>query len=233
MRFVNFFVVGFTALFISSAHASQCNDVNAASMKLPLSTSMELIEGRDKVFLEHIGAVDDRFGTSLAMNTPYSPILSLRDQISSQLGLEKPLNFFTGWAPQGEAHVTVVTPVEYHDKLRPFVTPEKMSEIALQYRIQNSDLEILGIGRGQATLSGQMQDTYFVIVRSENLLAIRQAIYEEYLRNGGPATGWNPYEFYPHITVGYTGTRDLHIDDGVKKDVEHSLDERFLLCIEK
>ncbi|MNL53683.1 hypothetical protein D3C87_1769470 [compost metagenome] len=126
---------------------------------MPLVASIELTKGGNEPFLERIGAVDDRFGTTLAMNTPYPPIVSIRNQIAEQLGLEKSLNFFAGFAANGEAHVTTVTPVEYHDKLRAFVSPEKMSEIALRYDIQNSDLKILGIGRGRANLAGEMQDT--------------------------------------------------------------------------
>ena len=231
MRVLQFLAISFTSLVMSLTQASNYMElISGATNGLPLVASSKLANGKDQPFLEHIGAVEDRFGTTLAMNTPYAPIASLRKQITRQLSLAAPLKFFTGFANEGEAHVTTVTPVEYHDKLRAFVSPEKMTEIALQYDIQASDLQVLGIGKGSANLAGQIQDTYFVIVYSENLLQIRRAIYEEYLRNNGPVGGWDPEHFYPHITIGYT-ERDLHESDGVKKDVENSLDTNFAFWI--
>jgi hypothetical protein len=188
-------------------------------------------DGRGLPFVEHIGANSDPFGTTLAMNTPYDPIVSLRQQVSDHLALPAPLKFFRGFAENGEAHITTITPVEYHYKLRGFVSPEKMTEIALKHDIQRSDIQVLGLGRGSALLAGIRQDTYFVIVQSENLLRIRRAVYQEYMENGGRAEDWDPEHFYPHITIGFTD-RDLHESDGVIKDLEHSLDPRFLLRLD-
>lgn len=232
MHLPHILVVAFTVLFTYSSQVSLRAEVFSTAMHgLPLIASSALTNGKSQPFIEHIGAPGDRYGTTLAMNTPNAPIASLRRQISEQLGLSSPLKFFTGFAKEGEAHVTTVTPVEYHDKLRGFVRPETMTQIALQYNIQASDLQILGIGKGSTVRGGNNQDTYFVIVHSENLLRIRRAIYEEYLRNKGPAENWDPEHFYPHITIGFTD-RDLHEVDGVIKDLQHSLDPRFSLFIQ-
>ncbi len=231
MKGYQFLAVAFSVLFINVTQANTCSYfLSKNSNPKSLTISADALRNESMPFLEHIGLPDDRFGTSLAMNIQYPPIVSLREQITQQLGLSTPLKFFTGFNKNGEAHVTTVTPVEYHDKLRRFVSPEKMSEIAMRFNIQSSDLEILGLGCGQAVLSGKNEDTYFVIIRSENLLRIRRAIYEEYLRNGGIPSEWNPEHFFPHITIGYT-LRDLHEDDGVFKDLVHSLDARFRLYL--
>jgi 2'-5' RNA ligase len=146
------------------------------------------------------------------------------------LNLEKPLNYFKGWNPTGEAHVTTITPVEYFWILKNYVDMKKINQIANELKIQNSDLTVLGLGRGQTLIDGKIEETYFVIVHSENLLKIRRSIYQEYLKAGGNPANWNPENFYPHITIGFT-KRDLHEKDGVLKDVEHSLDNRFELVI--
>lgn len=215
------------ALFLTcSIHSA-----GAYAHQLPvqhLYISSEVLENQQETFIEHIGAPENPYGTTLAMNIQYAPVRALRSQIEDRLGQNSPLKIFTGFAKEGEAHVTTVTPIEYHRTLKPFVTPERMSEIARAYNIQSSDLEILGLGRGQAVLNGKNEDTYFIIVRSENLLRIRRAIYQDYIRAGGDPHAWNPEHFFPHITIGFTA-RDLHESDGVQKDIKNSLDSRFLL----
>ncbi|MCM2280544.1 MAG: hypothetical protein NDI61_01710 [Bdellovibrionaceae bacterium] len=164
------------------------------------------------------------------MNIRYAPVQGLKSRIETALDLTIPLKIFTGWNPNGEAHVTTITPPEFDLVLKGFVAPERMNAIAREMRIQESDLEILGVGRGEATLDGKKEETYFLIVRSANLLKIRRAIHAEFVRNGGKASSWNPEHFFPHITIGFT-KRDLHENDGVLKDVANSLDERFHLIV--
>lgn len=166
------------------------------------------------------------FETALAMNIQYGPIKLIRDALSHSLKYQ--LNFFTGWNKAGEAHVTVITPPEFDTIIGKFVSIDRIEQIALSNDIQSSDFTIQGIGRGQIKVNGKPEETYFIILHSENLLNIRRQVYQEYLNNGGPVEGWNPDHFYPHITVGYS-LRDLHEADGVIKDAAHSLDDRFKL----
>lgn len=198
--------------------------VSSAAITLQLDKSV--LNNQDLSFKSHRG--DGRFDTTLAMNVQYAPVKSLREELVQVLGHE--LKFFTLWQPTGEAHITVVTPVEYFDKIKPYLSIERIEAIAQELNIQNSKFDILGLGLGQATLQKKTEETYFIIVRSENLLNIRKQIYAEYLQNGGPEGLWDPNLFYPHITVGYT-LRDLHIDDGVIKNVDMSLDNRFDLTL--
>ncbi len=76
----------------------------------------------------------------------------------------------------------------------------------MTFSLQISRLRVL---QRSAELNGKPEETYFLILHSENLLKIRRQIYQDYLANGGPAQAWNPDHYYPHITVGYS-LRDLH-----------------------
>jgi 2'-5' RNA ligase len=195
-----------------------------AQGRVPVSVSPSILQNYKMSFMSHTGP--GAFDNALAMNMPYESVANVRHQVSRFLGFD--LKTFRGWVSQGEAHVTVITPPEFASRLSKYLSIQRIEEIAEQNHIQNSDLQILGLGSGSASINGQMQSTYFLIVYSKNLLAIRQQIYHEYLKNGGPSNSWNPLHFFPHITIGFT-LRDLHDQDGVIKDVSHSLDKRFSL----
>lgn len=170
---------------------------------------------------------------ALAMDISYTPILRIRDQIEKSLYNGKPLKFLTAWEPQGEAHITTITPVEYQecmwseDRKIDVLHIKDIEEIALDHNIQGSDLVFLGMGYGEKDFTDRnnIDQTHFVIVTSKNLLKIRHAVYSRYLENGGDAGCWNPDQFYPHITVGYTH-KDIHFPD-VEKNLKNSQDSRF------
>lgn len=190
--------------------------------QIPLSKSIYVNDNLP--FESHQGS--GPFDTAIAMNIQYQPVKSIREMLSTYL--QYPLRFFRDWNKDGEAHITVITPPEYTDVIKKFVSIERIEEIALQNTIQNSDLKILGLGRGVVNINDKAEETYFLIMKSKNLLKIRQQIYEEFVKNGGNKNAWNPRHFHPHITIGYS-LRDLHEADGVIKDVTHSLDDRFEL----
>lgn len=176
-----------------------------------------------------------RFDNALALNVQYAPIRALRSQLDAALG--GTLSFFKLWNPEGEAHVTVINPPEYYDILagadpsRPILSIERIGQIAAEQRMQEADLRILGLGSGHVTLDGKAESTYFVLVESKKLRAVRRQIHREFVARGGNPNAWDPEHFFPHITVGYT-KRDLHEVDGVLKDVAHSLDKRFKLKLQ-
>lgn len=168
---------------------------------------------------------------ALALNVSYQGIPEMRRAIGVALGFN--LEFFKGWNELGEAHVTVVTPPEMEKLLvnkEKYMSLKRINEIALENKIQSSDLNIKGLGSGRAIINGKQEFTFFMIVESENLLKIRKAIYQEFVKNGGGSKAWDYQIFYPHITIGYTKD-DLHIDDGVIKDMQNSFDHRFDLKI--
>jgi 2'-5' RNA ligase len=195
--------------------------------KAPVITLARTVEhNQDLPFIPHHGP--GRFDSALVMNVRYAPISQLRSQMEKVLGNK--MDFLKLWDPAGEAHVTILTPLEYHDVLRSHLPVERIEEMARQERLQEAVLKVVGLGCGRANLDGKMEETYFVIVRSEELLQFRQKVHSEFTALGGSPEAWDPRHFYPHITVGYT-KRDLHEADGVLKDMVHSFDPRFNLSL--
>lgn len=171
-------------------------------------------------FIEHIDEDDASYGNSLALNVNYESILKLRTRISTVIG--KKLKFFQGWSLDGEAHVTTITPPEYVNTLRHYISIRRIHEIAIEENIQSAELEILGIGSGEKIIDGTKEQTFFVIVDSAKLRHIRMRIYREFVKNGGNPRDFDPHWFFPHITIGFT-LRDIHEPD-ILKNIKYSLD---------
>ena len=159
---------------------------------------------------------------ALAMNIHYATILEARHFIEEKTGYT--LNFLKEWKRDGEAHITVINPVEYKKLLKDHLSIRELNALATQFHIQDSDVHAIGIGRSQALINQKMEETFYVVVQSHNLVLLRNAIRAQFNKNGGDLSSWEN-DYYPHITVGFT-KRDLHASDGAKKDAR-SLDERF------
>jgi 2'-5' RNA ligase len=196
----------------------------AAFSQTPLNITTAIYQNYEETFHSHIG--EGQFDSTLAMSIRYSPIKSLREQIQSALKIN--LDYFKGWNPNGEAHVTVITPVEFYHVLKNKLSMKEIEAIADKYDIQESMLSLHGIGSAKEMVEGKEEETFFVIVDSANLRNIRQQIFYEFTRRGGDRGAFDPAWFFPHITIGYT-KRDLHESDGVKKNLKHSYDKRFAL----
>lgn len=185
-----------------------------------LSISKAMLNNSKMPFVERSQA--------LALNVHYKDVQSLRANISKSI--HRQLKFLQSWDANGEAHVTTITPPEAGVLTR-FIPEKKINQIARDLKIQESDIEILGIGSGKKKFGNETGETFFIIVKSRNLLLIREKILEAYLKAGGPANNFKPKYFYPHVTIGYTHS-DIHEQDGLIKDVQHSLDSRFTLIVE-
>jgi 2'-5' RNA ligase len=145
----------------------------------------------------------------LAMNLPYAPYKSLYEQIQDAEKIQ--LN------TRGEAHITVVTPVEYDKVLKKHMSIAEITKIAEEAKIQDLNFNPVCIGRGEKELSGKPEKVYYVVVESSDLIDLRGKIEEAYVKNGGKPQEFVPEKFLPHVTLGYTA-RDLHIEDGVTKN---------------
>ena len=159
---------------------------------------------------------------ALAMNITHSEIVSARMQIESALNLK--LDYFKGWKPiLGESHITVITPPEFN-RIQKYISMSQINNIARREKIQRSDIKMLGIG------SAKKEDaqTFFIIVKSKNLLKIREAIASVVYLKSKDNTLFAANWFYPHITIGYI-KKDLHEKDGVIKNTLKSYDKRFTL----
>jgi 2'-5' RNA ligase len=145
----------------------------------------------------------------LSMNLPYRHYQELLQYTEQQEDIHL-LN-------RGEAHITVISPVEYDSALKRHLSIEEIHEIAERAGIQKTPFEEICIGRGQKILQGRPEKTYFVVVQSEGLVKLRQLIAEAFVAHGGHPQDFHPEIFYPHVTLGYTA-RDLHFEDGVIKN---------------
>jgi 2'-5' RNA ligase len=143
----------------------------------------------------------------LAMNIDFDSISTIRKDVEKMEKLSL-LN-------RGEAHITVITPPEF-EQLRSVLTIELLNEVAQLNRIQETPFEIVCVGRGQLKESKKTLSAYYVVVAAPALITLRHTIAILYKTRGGLAADFNPDNFYPHITVGFT-ERDLHQSDGVVK----------------
>jgi len=125
---------------------------------------------------------------------------------------------------RGEAHITVITPIEYYDVLKSKISMEEINTIALQASIQDSEFKIEYIGEGKK----DKDSTFYLVVSSPQLVAIRKLIQEQFESRGGEKNTFKAEHFYPHITLGFT-TRDLHESDGVIKDSRSCIEKVSIL----
>lgn len=158
-------------------------------------------------FIEHVG--DKPMQSYLTQNIHFPPVDRLRGDLEGKLGVSL--------KNRGEAHITVVTPVEYDKVLAPRLSMRKINEIARQAGIQSIPFEPLCIGAGQLKIDGRDEQAYFIVVNAPKLVELRRTVQQAFVAAGGDGTTFVPENFFPHITLGFT-KRDLHAEDGVIKD---------------
>lgn len=141
----------------------------------------------------------------ISYDLDFAPYKKKREELEKKLSINL--------KNRGEAHITLITPPEY-DQLKKHLSDEEIHQAAQKFLKTKPQFEILCTGTGSKVLHNQNEKTFFLVVKSEELLRFRQ----ELTKNKNiPTSEFNPQVFYPHITLGFT-ERDLHIDDGVIKD---------------
>ncbi len=179
-----------------------------SSLAATYSLSDAVKNGHSAAFQSHEGL--GAFDSYLVMNLPYSPMLDLFQQVTTA-ETRTLIN-------RGEAHITVITPVEYWNALRPQgVSMSEINDIARTMDIQGSDFNILCLGRGSASINGVTEHTFYVVVESTDLMNLRREIEKLFVSKGGSLGKFDATKYYPHITLGFT-SRDLFESDGVFKD---------------
>lgn len=156
--------------------------------------------------------------TIVAQPVDYKPVKRVLDALNAKR--RHPLK------SHGEGHVTVINPSEYSSVLSKHLSKERIQEIAEQEGFRKAEFEVVGLGRAKAPLQGEVAESFFLVVKSPALTRIRKKIHDEFVAKGGKSSAFNPVQYEPHITVGFTH-RDLHSSDGVRKDVssiDHSYD---------
>jgi hypothetical protein len=157
-------------------------------------------------------------GLSISQVIPFAPIARLRAQI--ELALSRNLQH------RGEAHITVITPIEY-EHLKAVLDINAINALATRAGLQGAEYFVRCVGRGESKSAGMA--TYYVVVEAPALVKIRQLIRDEAQRILASQSAslqkklkpgldrFDPTRFYPHITIGFTD-RDLHESDGIIKD---------------
>jgi hypothetical protein len=182
--------------------------VSTSAIAESIKLDSKMADGSAIKFLPHEGA--GKWDNYLVMNLPFRPAA----EVFKKLEETKKIKLKN----RGEAHITVITPIEYWQVLRgKDVTMSEINRIAKDLKIQQSKVEVVCIGRGQATLNSKDESTYFVVVNSQDLIGIRRAVQKLFITKGGKAADFDPNIFYPHITLGFT-KRDLHESDGIIKN---------------
>lgn len=191
------------ALFLSLLFVSTF--AHALSQKFYLS---EQVYKNSKIpFISHTGS--GPFDSYLTMEVNFEPIADLFKQLLIAKRMEL--------TNRGEAHITVITPVEYFEILKSKITMTEIDELAQKHKIQSSKFEAVCVGKGSADINGKTEYAFYVVVRSPDLLKLREEIHKLFVSKGGDKEFFKPQYFYPHITLGFT-ERDLHLSDGVIKD---------------
>ena len=194
-------VMGFLTLMSTAAGAVQTKH------RLPtFALSGADINPRQMSFLPHVGP--GMYDNYVVVDLPYAPVRGLLRSVEKAFDVKL--------LSRGEAHITVLTPPEYWKVGRHLPISQINDLIATQ--VQQIRFDSLCLGRGRATIDGKEESTFFVVVRSPDLVRLRYEIQKAFLTAGGAASDFDPEEFFPHITVGFT-KRDIHIDAGVIKDV--------------
>ncbi|RYZ84807.1 MAG: hypothetical protein EOP06_17380 [Proteobacteria bacterium] len=159
-------------------------------------------------FVPHVG--EKAMQSYLAMNLPFKSYEPLLTKLKS-LPEMPPL------ISRGEAHITVITPPEFDRGLKPQVSIQEINRVAEEAGLQKMRPKPICIGEGRKEIEGVVQKTYFVVMESPELVALRDQVQRLYVARGGNRSQFVAQNFYPHVTLGYT-LRDLHFEDGVIKD---------------
>lgn len=161
-------------------------------------------------FITHTGTGE--FSSYLGMNIKFEPIKDLFFQLDKHLGGR--LNKKNA---RTEAHITVITPVEYFRVLKEKISMAEINDLALKAKIQDVNFKVECLGQGKAIVKNKFHETYYVVVSSPKIVQLREKVFEIFKERGGNTSQFDPHLFYPHITVGYTH-KDLHLGpNGVKK----------------
>ena len=178
-----------------------------ADNKLNFTISSQVDNTKSMKFIAHSGS--GKYDNYLMLNVPFAPVEKVFLDLQTTLG--KSLK------NRGEAHITVITPPEYNNSLKGFVSMAEIDKIAIEMNIQSAEFEIVCIGSGKKMIDNKLEQTFYIVVTSKTLLDIRRKIQALYLEKGGDAKKFNADHYFPHITLGFT-KRDLHESDGIIKD---------------
>lgn len=158
------------------------------------------------------------FGHYLSISLPKNPIDQLRHEICQHYKVEL--------KHRDESHLTLITPFEYEHHLKPYLEPATLEALAQDYLPLPLDFEVMGIGC--VTKDKESYISFFILIKEKRIFNFRSSIKSELENINKEKTNFNPFDYYPHITIGFNH-HDLHKErDGIIKDAS-SLIENIIL----
>lgn len=136
----------------------------------------------------------------LALQLPFEPINILRQQLENQL--KRPLKH------RQEAHITVLSPTEYQ-AIQSQISINDLYTIIQPLEYAESWFEVICLGRSKAQLDNFEADTFYLVIQSLLLTQLRQQIFLAIKKKDEKENTFHPFNYYPHITVGFSH-QDLH-----------------------
>jgi hypothetical protein len=146
--------------------------------------------------------------TYISLAVPFSPANELKNDIEKTTGLRL--------IDRGEAHITVVTPIEMQ-ALRTKLSLASVLSLFAVDTVQEETFRTVCVGRGDLQQGNKTLSTFYVVVKSRQLFERRARLAQAFLQAGGSHNSFKANHYFPHITLGFTD-RDLHENDGVIKD---------------
>ncbi len=142
----------------------------------------------------------------LAVAVPTAPAQALLGDLDRALGAKL--------KSRGEAHITVLTPPEV-SVLAKKLPMRSIEALADAQKLQQSAWTPMCLGVSVARSNRALQ-TYYVVVKSDALFAFRRELHARFVAAGGAAAAFDPADYRPHVTLGFT-QRDLFEADGAQK----------------
>lgn len=198
-------MVGFRRLVGVLALSLWCSASYAELHKPYIPLDSKVLDAASMPFTPNSGK--GKFDNWVGLNVPIAPIEALKKELEKRYGLVL--------KSRGEAHITLLTPLEYW-LLEPQLKIDEINQIVATH-LQKATFTPVCVGTGEAPVKGKMARTFFVVVVSPDLLKWREKLQARFVEKGGDKDAFPMYEFFPHITVGYTDD-DLHLQQGVVKD---------------
>ena len=176
------------------------------------TVDLSLTDASTVPFLPHLKATP--YGSYLIQNLNFSfvnPIFAILNHTYGPL------------SNRGEAHITIISPPEWMAGLSSVLKMEEINQIALDNKIQGSPFKLLCIARQSQFNAPLSKRTYVynILVENKNAIKIRELVHDLYISKGGDASNFNPYNIYPHITLGFdVDGKDWFPEDQVFKTKE-------------
>lgn len=97
---------------------------------------------------------------------------------------------------RGDAHVTVISPPEFGVLSAAGITIDQVNKIATDLHIQSSNVQVVCLGKEDVKLAGVEKIVYQIIVKSTDLVKIREQIFKLYVKQGGNTALFDPRVSY-------------------------------------